>query len=368
MGKRELLIIIAFVAIGVVAFEVTAPPAKEGQGFSFSRLWQNARRGVRGNAAMASATLNGDIPLGAGLTEVRIAGANRGVRVVGEDRTSIVYELHVESSGPDEATALSYAKRASLKQDDLGSSLSLTVVYPREAQQWGALMLRVPARLAVRIDGGNSADVAGVGAADLEGVSGSVSIRNVAGAVTGAQRSGDLGVSAVGAVNMTLTNSRAKFSQVARTLALTLRNCRCEISQTPGLIDITQSGDGQTRILSPTGAVHVTGTGGSVTIDNPRQETKVDMRQTEVEVTLRAAVPLTLLTTDETLRLLLDGPPAVAIDAVASEGGKITADDFSVTPKHDDQEQRLSQTFGAASAPRVTLRTLRGDIVLGKVK
>jgi len=206
-----------------------------------------------------------------------------------------------------------------------------------------------------------------VSAVDLEGVSGSVTIRNVTGPATGTQRSGDLAVTTVGAVNMTLTNSRAKFSDITHALTLNLRNGRCEIAQTPGTIEITQTNE-QTRIVDPTGVVRVTGTGGKVTIDNPRQDTKVDMRNTEVEVTLKSAVPLTLLTTEEVIRLLLDGPPPITIDAVATEGGSIKADDFNLTPKREDQDQRLTQAFGGASAPRATLRTLRGEIVIGKVK
>ncbi len=162
MGKRELLIIVAFVAIGVVAFELSAPPAPESRGFSFARFFQNARRNMRGNSAVASTTLTGDIPLAATVTEVRISGANRGVHVVGESRTTIAYELHIESDGPDDATALDAAKRATLKQDDLGSSLALTVTYPKEGTQWGALILHVPARLAVRVSGNGGADVSGV--------------------------------------------------------------------------------------------------------------------------------------------------------------------------------------------------------------
>jgi len=39
MGKRELLIVAAFVIIGAVAYHVTAPPARAGQaGFSFGAL------------------------------------------------------------------------------------------------------------------------------------------------------------------------------------------------------------------------------------------------------------------------------------------------------------------------------------------
>jgi len=77
---------------------------------------------------------------------------------------------------------------------------------------------------------------------------------------------------------------------------------------------------------------------------------------------------MTLLTTDETLRLLLDGPPAINLDAVATEGASIRAEDFDLPVKSAEGEQRCSKMFGDANSPRVTLRAVRGSIVIRKAK
>jgi hypothetical protein len=96
---------------------------------------------------------------------------------------------------------------------------------------------------------------------------------------------------------------------------------------------------------------------------------KVDCRRAEVEVSLDEPVPMTLLTSDETLRLMLDGPPAINLDAVATDGGSIRAEDFDLPIKSVEGEQRCSKLFGnASSAPRVTLRAVRGSIVIRKAK
>jgi hypothetical protein len=367
MGKRELLIIVAFIAIGAIAFELSAPPAPEGRGFSFARFFQNARRNIRGNAAVASTTLTGDLPIAATVTEVRLAGANRGVHVVGEERASIAYELHIESNGPDDATALEAAKRASLKQDDLGTSLALTVTYPKEGQQWGALVLRVPARLAVRVSGNGGADVSGVKSVDLDQVSGSTSIRNISGAVTGSHRNGDLTLEKIGAADLNLASSRAKVSGVEHNLMLSSRNGRVEISATQGLVEIDETNQ-EITVHEPAGGVRVTGTSGRVTIENPRQEIKVDCRRAEVELTLSQSVPATLLTTDEPIRLTLAGTPQIALDAAASDGGAIHAEDFDLEVKSAEGEQHVTHNFGASPTARVTLRSARGDIVIRKAK
>jgi hypothetical protein len=98
MGKRELVIALAFIALGVVAYQMTAPPAQPNErGFSLTRFWENARRGMRSNAAQATATSTGTVLPSAELGELRIEGVGAGrVRVVGEARRDIAYELTVE--------------------------------------------------------------------------------------------------------------------------------------------------------------------------------------------------------------------------------------------------------------------------------
>ncbi len=368
MGRRELLIIAAFVAIGVVAFELTAPPAPEGRGFSFSRLWQNARTGIRGNHAVASTTITGNVAVGAAVTEIRVSGLNRGVHIVGEDRQDVSYDLEVESDGPDEATALAAAKKTTIKQDDLGPSLALAVTFPREYNQWGAIILHVPARMAVRVSGSGGADLSNVTSVNLDQISGSVSIHDIPGAATGGHRSGDLTVTNVGSLDLTLVGSRAKITDVKGAISLNARGGRTEIIGARGEIQIDQSSQ-ETTIRSPAGPVRITGTGGRVTVEHPKQDVKVDCRRTEIEVSLDAAVAATLLTTDEALRLILDGPPGVNVDAIATDDGAIHGEDFALAvTKSSDNEQRVSKSFGGAAAPRVTLRTARGSIVIRKAK
>ena len=63
MGKRELLLVIAFAVVGVVVYQITAPPPPPGsQGFSFSTLVQHMRRGIQGNRAVAEIDRTRDCP------------------------------------------------------------------------------------------------------------------------------------------------------------------------------------------------------------------------------------------------------------------------------------------------------------------
>jgi hypothetical protein len=371
MGRRELLLILAFVVVGVVAYQLTAPSPKEGErGLSPSRIWDNMRREMRGNAGNASYTHRGSIPVAAEVTQLRISNAHS-VVITGEARRDVAYELTVRSRAEDDTTALELAKATAFRQDDLGNSVAFRVTYPRGGQQTAAIVLKVPSHLAIRVESGGPAaraQVSGVASVDLGGISGETSVTDTPGGVSGTHQRGDLTVSNVGSVNLTLTNSQATFTGVQKGLTIIARSsteCRITGSQGPLIVD---ENNAEITVTGHAGPIRVTGTSGRVTIDRPQQEVKVDTRRAEIEVTLAAAVPMTLLTTAETLRVLLDGPPVVTIDAIVTDGGHIQAGDFNLTPEGSEQEFRLTHSFGSDRAPRLALRNQNADIVIRRTK
>jgi hypothetical protein len=370
MGRRELLIILAFIVVGVIAYQFTAPAPKEGErGLSIPSIWDRMRRDMRGNAGNASYIHRGAVPLSAEVTQIRISNAHA-VVVTGEARRDLAYELTVRSRAEDDASALALAKDTAFRQDDLGSSLALRVTYPRGGTQTATIELRVPSQLAVRVESSGPAaraQVSGVASVDLSGISGETSVRNAPGGVSGTHQRGDLTVENVGSVNLTLTASRATFSGVQKGLTITARSSsECQIRGSQGPINIDEN-NAEITITAHAGPIRVSGTSGRVTIERPQQEVRVDARRTEIEVILAAAVPMTLLTTAETLRLLLDGPPEVTLDAIVTDG-KIQAGDFNLTPEGSEQEFRLTHSFGSDRAPRVSLRNQNGDIVIRRRK
>jgi len=369
MGKRELLIILIFAAVGMVVYRVTAPPPKNGQGFSFSRLWSSTKRQIQGSQAVGSVTTTGSIAIGPAVTSLRVAGVSRGIQILGEARKDIAYEMRIESSGPDQAAAEAFARKAILQPDDLGSELALAVVFPKEESQWAALTLHVPAGLAVRLEGGSGARAANLASLELDRATGIITAEHITGAVSGALTSGDLTVAGAGTISLTLGALKARLSQVAHSLTLTTRSGRCDVADSHGLLTIDETNT-ELAVTNQAGPIHATGAGGRVTITAPQQALDVNIRNAPITLDLDAAVPVMAIAAGERLRVTFAHPPAVTIDAVASGGGHIDASDFGLTPDSDDanQEQRLNRPLGAAGAPRVTLRNARGDIVIGKGK
>jgi len=366
MGKRELVIALAFIVAGALAYEFMAPPPKPGEeGFSMSRFWTNARRGMRGNPFQESVASTGTFRVAAGVTDLRVGGLNRGVRILGESRTDIAYELTAVSNGSDQAAAAELAKQVAIKTDDLGNTMALRVTYPRAGSQWGSLVLRVPSRLTVRIDGSGGAYAGKVANVELGKVTGDVTLVDIAGEITGQASGGDLRVTGAGSVKLTLSRSSATFEHVEKGLTLDVRQGECRIAASSGPIEIDEA-NAEITVVGHDGVTRVNGSNGRVTLDDPHEEARVDVTRAEVEVQLARSVPLTLLTTDDTLRLLLDPAVKATIDAVA-EIGQIQAQDFSWQSETVDHDSHLSHAVGAGG-PRVSLRNLRGEIVIRKSK
>jgi hypothetical protein len=172
MGKRELLIAAAFILIAGIAYQLTAPAPKAGEeGFSLRRIFGELRREINSDAARTEFKQAGTVAVRPELEEIRINTRSIPVVVEGEDRTDIAYEMPVQSTGEDADKALSYAKRSAVETDDLGRQMTFTTYFPDEGSQTAKLTIRVPARLAVRIESGRPT-VRGVAAVRLSRVGG----------------------------------------------------------------------------------------------------------------------------------------------------------------------------------------------------
>lgn len=367
MGKRELLIIIVFVAIGTVAYQIAAPPATGDRGFSFSKIFSEARREMRGNPGQGKFVHKGSVPIPADLREVRLIGVSEGVKILGDAQGNTVeYEFTVSSNGPDDATALGYAKETALERDDLGDSMVFRAVYPKPASQRSTITMHVPARVAVRIEGGLGADVKDVAAVHMEGMRSTVTLSNVAGSITGVHQDGDFIITGAKSLKLRLIRSKTKIAKVTDGLTLDLRDTDTEITESAGALEVDEVRS-DLSVSDHKGAITVRGNDGSVTITRPTAETRVDVRRAEIELLVERAVPMTIITSDESLRLILAGAPAFSLDAAASDSA-IQAVEFDLKAEVVESDARLTHQFGAKSDVRITLRNTRGEIILRKKK
>src|SRR3954469_23462049 len=107
MGKRELLLIVAFVVCGAIVYQFTAPPPAAGERtFAVGQLFEHVRRAMRGNRASAEVTTRSTHPVDAAVSELRFADMkSANITIHGEARSDINVEIVVRSSGFDDDEA-----------------------------------------------------------------------------------------------------------------------------------------------------------------------------------------------------------------------------------------------------------------------
>jgi hypothetical protein len=363
MGKRELIIAAAFVVVAALAYQFTAPAAKPGERrFSLGQMFSNIKSEIRANSASATVTKTGVVPLKPGIAEVRLTtGRSTPITVIGEKRDDVAYEAIVEATGPDEAAARDYAERTKVTSDEIGTAQKIDVVFTQEGQRSARVTIRVPTRLLVRIEGSGHVVASDVRAIDLKNVTGDVSLTGITEKLTGSHRSGELTVTKAGAVELTLSSSRARLTDVDGGITLNGRNGDCVIASSRGTVEATMT-NAEFTVTDHDGPVHVSGELGRVRIVSPTKELAVDVRRMSVEVTLGPAVAAMIITSGEPLKLSLAGPPAISLDALATDGA-IRVTDLPLQPVKDDRGMRLSAPVGAGG-PRVVLRNAGADIVI----
>ena len=368
MGKRELVLIIAFFVVGAIIYQITAPAPKAGERrFSITQIFRGIKQEMRANASSASVKKEASIALSGSIRELQVTTPRRvPLTIIGEARNDIAYEMPVESTGPDEPTARTWAEKSDVVADERGSILALSLKFPEEGTQSASLTLHVPSKLAVRVESSEHIQVSHVAAVELRNPSGETTISEV-GTVTGRHSSGDLSVTGADSVDLTLASSRSKFRGIKHSVSLNARNGECSIAETSAAIDVNVV-NVELTVTALKGTVKISGEGGQVKIVNAHK-LSIDARRMEVDVDATPASDseITIVTTDEMLRLTLAPEPSLVLDAATVVGGGIRAGDFQLEATKDQRDSKLRATLGKGGA-RVLLRNTRGDIVIGQRK
>lgn len=380
MGKRELLLAAAFVLVGFVVYQFTAPPPDPNQkGFSLSRMLDHVRREVRGQRASAESTQDLTRPAPASLQEIRIAMRVGAISVTGEERDDIELELHVRSNGYDKAEAERLAKATTMKLDEAGAVLIMTLDAPVEGVQRPTLKLKVPARLGLRIDEKNGVlTIQNVASVAMGVARGASTITRVPGAVTATQRGSTIAISDVGSVRLTTAaGAEVSVSQVRGDAAFTLQGGRLRAETLAGALELEARGTdvSMTKLDAMKGPVRVNASAGKIAFVGLRTETRIDGRQTEISVSQTAPAPLAIYNEGDALIELTVPPGGFRLDALAT-GGTVKLeglDDAGLTVDAAEgasptSTPRTSRVTGSVSGggPMITVRAGRGDITVRK--
>ena len=378
MGKRELLLVAVFVVLGGLVYQATKPAGDPNRpGWSFGGIVEQIRREVRGNQGRAEVTTTQIIPAPPSVREIRLEKFPSGVAILGEDRNDIELELKVTSRAYDEAEAKKTANETKVLVDEAGEMLRLTMYYPEGGTQTAVLSLKVPKRLALRLeDKGGRLTVTQLAAVYIGGAGrGETVISDIAGEVHANQRGSTLSISNVGSLRLTtVSTAEVKISGVRGDATLNFTGGEIRVEKIGGAVEV-DSRNAEVRfeqLDGLRGPLRIRDVGGEIDVVGIRSETRIDGRESEVRVTQAAPAQLAIYNDNEDADAiqvtLADG--GMKIDAVASNG-RITLDDIlkaaglKVESKGDAEHpaDRLETVIGQGG-PLLTLRATNGHIEL----
>jgi hypothetical protein len=290
MGKRELILILAFGLLGATVYFLTAPPPVPGeQGFSVSRMIEGVRREVSGNQASAETTRSTSAPVPDTVTELRVHVLRGPITIVGEGRDTVEADLHVRSTGYDPAEAAELANQTVLVFDRVGSLLMARVEYPTGGRPTATLALKVPARLRVRIEGTTSQlEVSGVAALEVAQSQGETTLRDIPGRVTATHRGGRLLVADAGSLKLNARGSTTTIEKIRGETEISTQGGELKASALGGPLDLNGNGTRlEVETLEPAaGPARIVVVSGRLTMTGAGRETRIDLRNARLDLHL----------------------------------------------------------------------------------
>ena len=366
MGKRELLLIAAFVVVGALVYQFTAPPPAAGErSFAPGQILEHVRRAMRGNRASAEVVTTSTHPVEPGVSELFFALKSANLTITGEDRANVEVELRVRSNGYDDAEAERLAKESVLQVDRAGARLALQVVYPEAGSQRATIALKVPRRLEVKLQGGgNELAIDHVAALELGGARGKVDVSDISGLVSGAHRGGELHIANAGSIKLNTNGTDAQIERVRGDMSMTMRGGELKCGELAGPIDLDTQGTDISidRLEKTSGIVRINAVGGSLEVKGLRTEGRFDVRGTDVEVAIDRAAPLAIYSEGGDPIEVTPPPGGYQLDAVASDG-TITIPSGLLEIAASGQERRATGPINGGG-PTITIRSRRGNITV----
>jgi hypothetical protein len=360
MGKRELLLIVAFVVAGIVLYRASAPPRPR-SGLGLGDVARRLVRELRPERARGEARRSLTHPVAPSTSEVRVRGIARAA-VTGETRSDLLAELVVTSSGVDAAEATRLASAATLRVETAADTLVFTVDYPPEGRQEAALTLRVPARLRVRAEdvpsGVRASDVAAVA---LASVRGPTTLARIGGTVEGDHRSGAVEIAEAGAVRLRTRGAALRLERVRGAVVLDLAGGSLRARALGGPLQL-DARSASLDIDDVAGPVEASVAGGRFALSGAGGTVRVDAQGADVALRLARAVEVTAFVTRAALDIALPAASGVGLDAVATDG-TIRVEGFDLSVAREGRVSRVEGAIGGGG-PRVSLRVTRGPITI----
>lgn len=360
MGKRELLLLVVFVVLGVGVYQVTAPAAPaDAPGFSLGRLVDFAKSHFHGPQARRTVARTATLAPGADVEFLDLTDVQGPVIVEGSDRADIQVRLDATLAGMDTADLDRQEKALTVALAAAGPNATLRLEHDTRGRRVRLeLRVDVPKRMKVRLGGTRySAEVRGVAGLDLAEYAGDLRVEDLTGPVTGLYKSGraEFGKGAV--LQLKTESGRLR---VERPASVTLDSERTGIDIIDAAGPITIKEDyARMDIRGTGGPVKVTGDGGTIALRQLTHAVVIDATRLTVDAEIDAPVPVVIAVKDDDVDVSLPRTGGVNLEVTVADGDLRLPEGLTATVA--DTKQSVT-TAVAGGGPLVKLTLERGTM------
>jgi len=359
MGKRELLLLVVFVVLGVGVYQVSAPAAPaDAPGFSLSRLLQMAKAHFHGPQVRRAVTREATLAIPEDVETLDLGDIRGSVVVEGTDRADVSVRLEAMLGGMDDADVDQQEKAVQLEMKSDGTTATLSLHTRQEGPRPRYdVRVAMPKRLKLRLAGRGNAEVSGIAGLELDEYRGELTTEAIAGPIVG-----------------NIRDARAEFGAGA-TLDLDTRNARVR-AEGAAKVDL-RSDRGSVDIVDPKGAVAIktdfcrmdirgtggpvtiTGEGGTIELRDVAHPLSIEADRLTVSAELAIPVATTIVVRDDTVEVTLPREGGVQLEASIEDGALRVPGDLQTTK--NERTESVSAAI-AGGGPVVKLVVKEGEL------
>ncbi|AMY10993.1 hypothetical protein LuPra_04237 [Luteitalea pratensis] len=369
MGKRELLLLVVFVVLGVGVYQVSAPAAPaDTPGFSLSRLVQMAKAHFHGPQVRRTVTRTATLTVPED-TDTLDLGEIRGTVVVeGTDQAEVSVRLEAMLGGMDDADVARQEKAVQLEMKSDGTTASLSLQSsnegpgPRYEMRGGPrphyeVRVEMPKRLKLRLAGRGTAEVSGIAGLELDEYRGELTTEAVSGPITGDIRDARAEFGAGAILDLDTKNGRIRAEGPA---SVNLRSERgsVDIVDPKGAVAI-KTDFARMDIRGTGGPVTITGEGGVIDLRDVAHPLTIEADRLTVSAELATPVATTITVSDDTVDVTLPRQGGVQLEASIEDGALRLPGDLTSTK--NDQTESVSAAI-AGGGPIVKIVVKGGEV------
>ncbi len=359
MGKRELLLLVVFVVLGVGAYQVSAPAAPaDAPGFSLTRLVQMARSHFSGPAVRRTVTKTATLAPTAGVTTLDLGDIRGAVYVEGTDSPDIRVRLEAMLGGLDEADLSRQERDIATTLTSDGAVATAAVAFSDAGRPPRyELHVEIPRRLKVQLSGRGAAEIRGAAGLHLDEFRGELTTDLLTGPVTGELRDGRAEFGPGATLDLRAARGRLR-AEAPASVTLDGDHATIELMDATGPITLKQE---QCRIdvRGTGGPLTVTGEGGTINARQVAHPLTIDADRLTVTAELDVPVPVTITIENDDVELTLPREGGVDLDATVVNGDLRLPPGFEVTTT-EGKKAFAGKVAGGGAA--VTLSLDRGTM------